>query len=130
MKRRQLLKAAAAMPMLPGADLLRVAIARADEAGSDRTLSRVRPGDAGWPSDQRWQELNRLVEGRLIKVESPLQACREQPTSDECRQVFRSLRNPFFIGDHPGLTQMSGWVDAWSSQPSAYAVAAQKTADV
>ena len=40
------------------------------------------------------------------------------------------MRNPFFIGDNPALTETSGWVDAWPSRPSAYAVAAQTTADV
>ncbi|MEW5304458.1 MAG: hypothetical protein WDW36_007068 [Sanguina aurantia] len=34
------------------------------------------------------------------------------------------------IRDQPGLTQTSGWADAWLSQPSAYAVAAETTADV
>src|SRR4029077_20169688 len=30
----------------------------------------------------------------------------------------------------PGMTQTSGWVDAWMSTPSVYAVAAQSTAHV
>ena len=30
----------------------------------------------------------------------------------------------------PALTQTLGWVDAWTSQPSVYAVAAETTADV
>jgi FAD/FMN-containing dehydrogenase len=38
--------------------------------------------------------------------------------------------NPFYIGDEVALTQTSGWADAWVSQPSAYAVAAENTADV
>jgi len=130
MKRRQLLKAAALIPFLPTADALRLAAARADDAASVGTFSRVRPGDAAWPSEQKWQELKRLVEGRLVKVESPLQVCGKQPDTDACRDVFSSLRNPFYIGDHAGLTQISGWVDAWTSQPSVYAVAAQKTQDV
>ncbi|WP_374574774.1 FAD-binding protein [Phenylobacterium sp.] len=40
------------------------------------------------------------------------------------------LRNPYFIGDQPGLTQSSGWVDAWTSAPSAYVVKARDAADV
>jgi FAD/FMN-containing dehydrogenase len=40
------------------------------------------------------------------------------------------LKNPYYIGDSPSLTQTSGWVDAWTSAPSVYAVAATKTEDV
>jgi FAD/FMN-containing dehydrogenase len=42
----------------------------------------------------------------------------------------RRLRNPYYLGDQPGLTQTSGWVDGWTSTPSVYAVAARETADV
>ena len=95
-----------------------------------RVFARVRPGDAAWPSEESWNRLNRLVGGRLNKVNSPLSVCREAPDSPACRDVFKSLRNPFYIGEHPGLTQNSGWVDGWTSQPSVYAVAARKTEDV
>jgi hypothetical protein len=130
MKRRQLLKAAAAIPLLTGADLLHLAAARADDGDAKRVFARVRPGDAAWPSEESWNRLNRLVGGRLNKVNSPLSVCREAPDSSACREVFKSLRNPFYIGEHPGLTQNSGWVDGWTSQPSVYAVAARKTEDV
>lgn len=40
------------------------------------------------------------------------------------------LANPFYIADQAVLTQTSGWLDAWSSAPSAYVVAAATTADV
>ncbi len=124
MKRRQLLKAVATIP------LLQLTACPASGDDGKPTSSRVRPGDAGWPSEESWNTLNRLVEGRLIKVNSPLSACREAPDSPACREVFKSLRNPFYIGDNPGLTQTSGWVDAWTSQPSVYAVAVKKTEDV
>jgi FAD/FMN-containing dehydrogenase len=130
MKRRLLLKAAAAIPLLPGAELLRLAAARAEDGGLNQVFSRVRPGDAGWPSEESWNTLCRLVEGRLIKVTSPLSICREAPDSPSCGEVFKALRNPYYIGDHPGLTQTSGWVGVWASQPSAYAVVARKTNDV
>jgi FAD/FMN-containing dehydrogenase len=90
----------------------------------------VRPSDAEWPSEESWEELRRLVEGRLIKVESPLRGCREAPDSPQCNELFKGLQNPFYIGDNPALTQTSGWVGGWTSQPSVYAVAARKTADV
>jgi len=91
---------------------------------------RVRPGDAAWPSAATWDKLDRAVGRRLIKLQSPLAVCREQPDSAACREVFKELKNPFYIGDHPALTQTSGWVDAWTSAPSVYAIAAETTEDV
>src|SRR6516164_278382 len=130
MNRRQLLRAAAAIPLLPGADLAQLAAALAADGDAKRGFSRVRPGDAAWPSEESWNKLGRAVEGRLIKVNSPLSACREAPDSPACAEVFKSLRNPYYIGDQVGLTQTSGWVGAWTSRPSVYAVAARKTEDV
>lgn len=130
MKRRQLLKAAAAAPIFTGAELLRLSATRAEGGDDKKGASRVRPGDAEWPSEEGWSRLGRLVGGRLVKVESPLSICREKPDSPSCREVFKALRNPYYIGDHPGLTQTSGWVDGWTSQPSVYAVVARKAEDV
>jgi FAD/FMN-containing dehydrogenase len=47
-----------------------------------------------------------------------------------CRDVFKELKNPYYIGDDLSLTQTTGWVDAWTMQPSVYAVAARRTDDV
>ncbi len=63
-------------------------------------------------------------------MRSPIDVCRDAPDSQACRDVFRQLKNPYAIGDNPALTQTSGWVDAWTAQPSVYAVAAETTADV
>src|SRR5262249_14834199 len=130
MKRRQLLKAAASIPLLSHMEWLRLADARAEQGRSNQAFSRVRPGDAAWPSEESWNKLGRAVEGRLIKVNSPLNVCREAPDSPACAEVFKSLRNPYYIGDQVGLTQTSGWVGAWTSRPSVYAVAARKTDDI
>ena len=92
--------------------------------------TRVRPGDPAWPSDATWDQLNREVEGRLIKVRSPLAACVGASSDAACAQVFKELKNPYYLGDEVGLTQSLGWVGAWTSQPSVYAVAAKTTADV
>jgi FAD/FMN-containing dehydrogenase len=91
---------------------------------------RVRPGDPAWPSDAAWDELNRQVEGRLIKVRSPLAACVGAPFDAACAQTFKELKNPYYLGDEVGLTQSLGWVGAWTSRPSVYAVAAKTTRDV
>jgi FAD/FMN-containing dehydrogenase len=127
MKRRDFLKAAAAAP------LLQLACSRGapPSSGDAPTTSRwVRLGDPSWPSPEAWEALNRQVHGRLIRVESPLDVCRADPHGEACAEVFRSLKNPYYIGDHPALTQTSGWLDAWTSSPSEYAVAAEETADV
>ncbi len=130
MKRRQVLKAAAAVPLLPAGNLCALAGTQAESEPATKGFSRVRPGDAAWPSEASWNKLAQTVEGRLIKVTSPLSACRQAPDSAECSAFFKALRNPYYIGDQVGLTQTSGWIGAWTSQPSVYAVAAQKTDDV
>ena len=93
-------------------------------------LRRVRPTDPAWPSAALWDGLNAQVGGQLIKVAPLLEACAGAPAGAACDDVVRNLRNPYFIGEQPAGTQTSGWVDAWRSAPSAYAVAAKKTADV
>ena len=93
-------------------------------------MSRVRPGDATWPSAASWDRLRRHVGGRLVKVQSPLAACVEAPSSPDCAHVFKKMKNPYYLGDEVGLTQSLGWVGAWTSRPSAYAVMAESTDDV
>lgn len=91
---------------------------------------RARPGHPGWPSDAQWAQLRASVDDALIKVRSPFDECAAAPTSKACELLFKQLKNPYFLGDEVGLTQTLGWVDAWVSMPSAYAVAARSTADV
>lgn len=97
--------------------------------GPPSVFRRVRPGDAAWPSDAKWAALKDRVGGRLIKLESPLTACKEA-SSAACTDTLRNLTNPYYISDEPAYTQASGWVDAWTSAPSAYAVAAESTQDI
>ena len=125
MNRRQLLNAAAG-PLLAGFPLAALSHALA----APNPAARVRPGDAGWPSQARWVQLAGAVGGRLVEVESPLLACVAAPSSPACTELFTQLKNPHFIGESVALTQTLGWVDAWTSMPSAYAVAAQTPADV
>ena len=115
MKRRTVLKSAlAALLLAHGAN---AAFAGALKA---TTRARVRPGDPGWPTDAQWNQLRAQVGGRLSQPVSPLTA----------PDVLAHLRNPYFVGDEPALTQTSGWLNAWRSKPSAYAVAAESSADV
>ena len=93
-------------------------------------FKRVRPGDPLWPSEEKWNQLKMQVNGNLVKLTSPLSACKTPVESASCEEFFRNLKNPYFIGDNPSLTQTSGWLDAWRSEPSVYAVAATSAADV
>src|SRR5487761_2571596 len=106
MDRRRFLQDAAAASLLPllGSRLLAPAWA-GSPLGAPR--SRVRPGDPGWPAAAQWQQLRQAVGGRLIELQSPLHACLKAPDNDACRAMFAQLRNPFYIGDQPGLTQSS-----------------------
>ena len=130
MKRRDLLKAAMAIPLLPGILSGGLATAWAAGAAPARLRSRVRPGDPAWPSAASWDQLKHDVGGRLLKLESPFAGCGSTPAGAACDEALKHLDNPFYLGDQPALTQTSGWVDAWTSQPSVYAVAAESTADV
>ncbi|MDE2053546.1 MAG: FAD-binding oxidoreductase [Xanthomonadaceae bacterium] len=130
MKRRALLKWMAGAPafgVLFGS-LPEAVWAKA--AAAARTLRRVRPDEPGWPPAAEWESLNRQVGGRLMKLSDPLAACRADPSGKACADFFTQIRNPYYILDHANLTQASGWVDAWTSKPSAYAVAAKNAADV
>jgi FAD/FMN-containing dehydrogenase len=93
-------------------------------------IRRVRPSDSGWPSPASWRRLNDAVDGNLVSVDFPINACVSAPGSAECRALFANLKNPYYIGDTPGLTQTLGWVDAWTTKPSVYAVAARNAADI
>ena len=128
MNRRKLLQAsAAAMPVFwakwacPRSWAGREAVA---------SLSRVRPEDKAWPSQEAWNRLKQDVGGQLVRVRSPLKSCLTAASGSSCDEVFKELKNPYYLGDEVGLTQTLGWVGAWTSQPSAYAVAARTTGDV
>ena len=97
---------------------------------ADATFSRRRPSDAGWPSKAAWQRLNDAVGGNLIPIGDPLAVLKTDPTAAAAKRLMQDLENPYFIGDEPGLTQTLGWVDAWTSQPSVFAVAARNANDI
>lgn len=128
MTRRRLLQSVAAIPFLSRLWPGMLGALRAETA--TRTLSRVRPRDPGWPSEAGWNRLNQQVRGRLVRVQSPLTACLEAPRDPNCAQLFKGLKNPYYLGDEIGLTQTLGWVGGRTSRPSAYAVTAETTDDV
>ena len=126
MNRRELVKGAAAVLCHSSA----VLSLRARSVHAATPKARVRPGSPGWPSQASWHELRQAVGGRLAEVPSPLVACAKASASQDCGPLFRQFKNPYFLRDEISLTQTLGWVDAWTSSPSAYAIAAKSTADV
>ncbi len=122
LSRRRLLGTLAGLPFLNS--LVR------DASAAAQPQARVRLGDPAWPSEASWDQLDRDVGGRLIKVRSPLADCVSGSFDAGCAQVFKELKNPYYLGDEVGLTQSLGWVGAWTSEPSVYAVAAKTTQDV
>jgi hypothetical protein len=110
--RRDLLRGAAAIVVLPVS--CGPSMTSLETSGGLRVRARrVRPGDPAWPSAASWNRLNRDVGGRLILVESPLAPCQATPGSPACAEVVRRLTNPYYLGDQPGLTQTSGWLDGF-----------------
>jgi FAD/FMN-containing dehydrogenase len=123
-RRRQLLKSFASSALF----WLAPGLAFAARPSSLRT--RVRPGERGWPSARQWQVLKNQVAGRLVALSSPFAPCFSATNAAACDDAFQIFRNPFAVGDDPALTQSLGWIGAWRYAPSAYAVAAQSSADV
>jgi FAD/FMN-containing dehydrogenase len=122
MNRRAFLKAigsAALLPILPH----RLFAANAN-------FRRCRPADPAWPTQAAWKGLNDAVGGNLIPVNFPLSLFKTDPESAAAKRLLENLKNPYYIGEQPGLTQTLGWVDAWATKPSVYAVAARNVHDI
>jgi FAD/FMN-containing dehydrogenase len=66
----------------------------------------------------------------LIPVDFPLSILKTDPDGAQAKGLRANLKNPYYIGDQPGLTQTLGWVGAWTTQPSVYAVAARNAPDI
>jgi FAD/FMN-containing dehydrogenase len=115
--RRSVIKGLAAAPLLFAVPYKLLAAAL-DAGGT--LWRRVRPSDPSWPNKSEWEKLANDVGGNLTEVRPLMEA----PDAE------KYLRNPFYIGDQPGGTEVSGWLGAWTPAPSAYAVRAQRTADV
>jgi hypothetical protein len=123
MNRRSFLKAIGSAALLPMIAPHRLWAARTN-------FQRRRPSDAAWPSESAWKQLNEAVGGNLIRVDSPLSVLKSDPDSTAANEIWADLKNPYYIGDEPGVTQTLGWVDAWATKPSVYAVAARNANDI
>ncbi|MDO8432255.1 MAG: FAD-dependent oxidoreductase [Candidatus Binatus sp.] len=121
MNRRAFLKAigsAALLPILPR------------RLSASTNFRRRRPSDATWPSQPAWKQLDDAVGGNLIPVNFPLSVFKTDPAGAAAKLLSENLKNPYYIGDQPGLTQTLGWVDAWATRPSVYAVATRNAHDI
>jgi FAD/FMN-containing dehydrogenase len=129
MQRRTLLKALAGLPLFSrfAASAGGIAPRPAQRVRSARW---VRPGEPGWPSPAQWAALGESVGGRLVKVTSAFGVCNPDPRSAACMDLFQNLDDPFYIDQSVNLTQTLGWMNAFTSQPSPYAVLAASSADV
>jgi FAD/FMN-containing dehydrogenase len=123
MQRRTLLKAAAVLPLFSRFAALAPRVAA-------QAAQTVRPGEPGWPSPAEWAALNESVGGRLVQVQSAFTVCEPDAGSAACGDLFQNLMDPFYIDQSVNLTQTLGWIDAFTSEPSAYAVLAASSADV
>ena len=123
--RRAVLKSAGSLMLLP---VLPPRLIAETAAGTD--VRRVRMADTAWPSKAAWKRLHDEVEGNLIPVSFPIDVVKTAPDSAAARQLSKDIHNPYYIADQPGLTETLGWVDAWATQPSAYAVVARHAADI
>jgi hypothetical protein len=91
---------------------------------------RVRPSDAAWPSSKEWEQLKKEVGGRLFRTTDPLANCRKNSKTKKCFQELVLMKNPFYVQNHPGGTETSGWFQAWDSSRSQYVVAAKTVKDI
>jgi hypothetical protein len=128
MKRRSFLEALAAIPLF--SSVWRYPAISMRAALADSTIERVRPSDSSWPTAASWEKLKQQVGGQLIPVSSPLAPCKDAPGSAGCTARIEEMKNPYFIGEQAGGTQTSGWLEGWTSAPSAYAVVVRNTDDV
>ena len=119
--RKAFLRAVGSAPLLP-------ILPRRSKASA--SFRRRRPTDALWPARSAWRRLNDAVGGNLIPVDFPLSILKSDPQSTTAKRLITDLRNPYYVGDEPGLTQTLGWVDAWATKPSVWAVAARNARDI
>ncbi|KAI1074791.1 FAD-binding domain-containing protein [Whalleya microplaca] len=76
----------------------------------DETGCKSYPGTAGWPLDEEWAQLNRSLEGVLLKPVPPAAVCYDGPDKDEaqCNFLLRNTSTSRFYINNP-LTVLNEW---------------------
>ena len=118
------------LPLLSGSFAALFGPAMVARAVGTRTKRRVRPSDSFWPSAASWAKLKDDVGGNLIEVHPLFGSCETEPNGAACLDALKNISNPYWIGDQPAGTEISGWLDAWTPSLSAYALKARDAADV
>ena len=130
MKRRSLLRSVAFLPLAFGGLPVIRAFTETAMAKSARANRRIRPADPSWPSEAAWTKLKDDVGGQLINVRPLFGPCATAPNGAECQEALKYIGNPYWIGDQPAGTEVSGWLNAWAPAPSVYAIKARDATDV
>ncbi len=99
-------------------------------AASPGFRSRPRPLDAAWPKPDEWRRLADSLDGTLEACIRPVDAVVQENGGRLDQAAVARLQNPFLIQDFAGGTQSAGWVNGWTSQPSAQVVVAKNAQDV
>ena len=94
-----------------------------------RLASAQTPTGATWTSSERWRALQKQLGARVVALASPLEAC-ARANGAGAETLFARLKNPYYLGDEPALTQTLGWTGAWVSRASRFAVRAESADDV
>lgn len=81
------------------------------------------------PDGPAARELAHALGPKLIAPKSQIAACLASG-GEGADALFKTIQNPYLLGDDPALTQTLGWTGAWTSQPSPLAVAAETAADI
>jgi len=118
------------MPFLSGGFATLFGPTKTAKALATRMKQRLRPSYLSWPDAASWAKLKDDVGGNLIEVRSLFGSCATEPNGAACLDALKNIDNPYWIGDQPAGTQVSGWLDAWAPAPSVYAISAQSTAHV
>jgi FAD/FMN-containing dehydrogenase len=118
------------LPFLSGGFAALFSPTRPAKAVTTRAKQRVRPSDSSWPDGASWAKLKDDVGGNLIELQALFGSCETEPNGVACLEALKNIRNPYWIGDQPAGTEVSGWLDAWTPAPSAYAIRARHAADV
>ena len=96
------------MKELPRRRFLRDTPAGLLYAASALQPAALRAAEEGGPP---WAELSARV-SELVRVRSPLEACLGGASPERCDAAFKSIANPWYLGDEVSLTQSLGWVVA------------------
>lgn len=91
---------------------------------------RCLPFQSCWPSKQQWDTLAKSLKGRLIQPSTPLDSCKLNENSKNCKLSITKVKNPFYLQAEPGRNESQGWYGAWDSKASVYAVEAANTNDI